>query len=257
MARRVEAHTIEVGRKQDLEVAQGEDREFRLTFTSGGAPLSFADLQYCELTVRSRTNGLLNFKRKGAVYGDSGNGTLSFVIGQADTQTDAVQPYDVDVTYTDTGDFKTQLMAASTFLIDKGVDDPNDPASESPPSTIQWPTLRIFQASTTGPTGTDLSLVLDAGMAKTLSVDAYVAARSADDVDRFVAGIAADFFGDGAGGFTALGPVNGWRAPNWTTGASGWGVDLISPTGVPVVRVFGDPTRGVSWKVSVLVRREP
>lgn len=65
MSIRVTAYSIEIGQQQRLEIAQGEDREFRLTFTdpTSGSARDMTSAQAITLTVRSRTTGIEIFSR--------------------------------------------------------------------------------------------------------------------------------------------------------------------------------------------------
>lgn len=122
MGIRVSAFTIEIGTAQQLEVAQAEDRELRLTFNSSGSPIDFTGASAIVLTVKNRTTGILVFARNYTGFqGLATAGTPRFTLTQADTSGQVEGPYDVDVSWTDASGYKTQLLVLSTFQILKRV----------------------------------------------------------------------------------------------------------------------------------------
>lgn len=135
MALTVTSYTIAVGTAQQLELAQGEDREFRLTFqeTSGSA-VDLTGAQAVVLTVKNRSTGILVFARNYTGFqGAATAGTPRFQVLAADTDDLAEAPYDVDVTWTDASGYKRQLLVLSTFLLLRGVGEPGD-ALTTPPA---------------------------------------------------------------------------------------------------------------------------
>lgn len=134
MAIRVSSHSVTVGAEQELSIAQGEDREFRLTFTDGGSAVDMSTATAVVMTVRNRTNGILLFARNysGFVSGTGSSGNPKFLITQSDTAEIEAGPYDVDVSWTDSSGYKAQVLVASTFLVLKAVGDADDDVTTPP-----------------------------------------------------------------------------------------------------------------------------
>lgn len=134
MSIRARAYTIEVGETQDLEQAQGEDCEFRLYFTdASGTARNLTGAQSIIMTVRNRSDSSLIFARSYASFGSgSSGGVVNFQVLQADTADETVQPYNVDVFWTDASGYAEQLLEASTYYILLGVRDSSDPVTTPP-----------------------------------------------------------------------------------------------------------------------------
>lgn len=158
MAIRVTAYTVPVGTSQRLAVAQGEDREFQLTFQDGSpaAAVDFTGALAVVLTVKNRTNGLAVFARNYSGFvGAPSAGTPRFTITQSDTNLEGEGPYDCDVSWTDASGYKEQLLVLSTFEILKRVGEPGDVVT-SPPAIpvvygLNW--LGVWQSGHSGGSG--------------------------------------------------------------------------------------------------------
>lgn len=132
MAIKTRTYTVTVGRARDLEIAQGEDLKFVLTFNDPQTGVvNLTNLQSIVLTVRDRVGQLL-FARVGQLEGAGTLGTASFTLGQSDTRDEAVQVYDVDVFWTDASGNREQLLVASSFSILDGVGSTTDPTTTPP-----------------------------------------------------------------------------------------------------------------------------
>jgi hypothetical protein len=119
MAARITALTITVGLQQQLEVAQGEDRAFHLTFEDSGVPVNFTGATAVVMTVRDRISGALVFARSltGYVGNDATSGNVIFDIVSWDTVEQTAATYDVDVMWTASDGSRSQILIASPFLI--------------------------------------------------------------------------------------------------------------------------------------------
>jgi hypothetical protein len=119
MAARITALTITVGVQQQLEVAQGEDRSFHLTFMDSGVPVDFTGSLAVVMTVRERVSGSLVFARSltGYVGNDPTSGNVIFDVVSWDTVERAAATYDVDVFCTASDGSRTQILVQSPFLI--------------------------------------------------------------------------------------------------------------------------------------------
>src|SRR5688572_6630108 len=121
------AATVEIGEQEQLEQAQGEDREYRLTFTdSAGTARDMTGATAVVMTVRDRNGQLIFARSYSGFQGAATAGTPRFQVLQADTANLAVQVYDVDVTWTDASGYVEQLLVASPFLVLLGVHDSDD-----------------------------------------------------------------------------------------------------------------------------------
>jgi hypothetical protein len=160
---RTRSHTIEVGESQDLEQAQGEDCEFRLSFTdSDGNARDLTGATAIVMTVRNRSDRSLIFSRSYTGFvGGVGTGAVRFQVLQADTADESVQPYDVDVYWTDASGYKEQLLVSSTFSILLGVYEDDDVVT-TPPAIPAVYRLSPRYVSTTH-SGTVGELVLATG----------------------------------------------------------------------------------------------
>lgn len=107
------AYTVPLGAQQSLELTQGEDYEFQLTYTDG-APLDLSDATAIQIAVKSRIGGIV-FKRD--YVGFASPGTPRFQILSTDTATMNETVYDMDVSYLDTNGYRTQLQALSSFTV--------------------------------------------------------------------------------------------------------------------------------------------
>lgn len=115
-------HNISVGTQQPLWVAQGEDREFRLTFEDDGSVVDMTGAVNCYLRICNPTNKLIILERNYAgFYGDPDEGTPRFVLVPADTESEAPTTYEADVTWQDADGNKTQLLVLSPFVIRKAL----------------------------------------------------------------------------------------------------------------------------------------
>jgi hypothetical protein len=151
MGIRVTEVTIEIGEQQQLEQAQGEDREYRLSFTEDGSPRDMTGATAVVMTVRDG-NGALVFARNysGFASGSSG-GTPRFQVLQADTADEAVQPYNCDVFWTDASGYAEQLLVKSRFLVLLGVRDSSDPVTTPPAIPVVYGLNWLsYWSSTTG-----------------------------------------------------------------------------------------------------------
>lgn len=139
MSIRVTAYTIPVGGSKNLEVAQGDDREFHLTFEEDGDPVDMTGAQAITLTVRSRTNGILLFARSYSGFtGNASDGTPEFVITAADTAEYPPASYDVDVYIEDAAGYVTQLLSASTFRVLEKIASEDDAVTIPPSSPLAY-----------------------------------------------------------------------------------------------------------------------
>lgn len=134
VAIRVSAYTVAVGTAQQLEMAVGEDRAFRLTFTDGGSAVDMTSAQAIVLTIRNPTNNQLVVARSysGFVSGTGSGGNPYFQILQADTNSFADGAYVVDVDFTDSSGYKWQALVESPFLLLPRVGQPSDPLTTPP-----------------------------------------------------------------------------------------------------------------------------
>ncbi len=133
MSIRVTAYSVELGAVRDLELARGEDREFRLTYTSSGTAIDFTGAKAIELSVKNPENGAEIISRNYSGFiGSASAGTPWFRILQLDTEYVPEGTYDLDVTWTDANDFKTQLQLASRFRVLKRVGAPSDTVTTPP-----------------------------------------------------------------------------------------------------------------------------
>jgi len=119
MAVRSSSYTIEIGDIQDIELAQGEDREFRFAITVNGLPLDMTGATSCVMRACNRSNKFLTFAipYTGFIDGDPTTGTPIFLIAQADTNGQAANDYDWDLSWTDANLRKTQLVAMSLLTM--------------------------------------------------------------------------------------------------------------------------------------------
>lgn len=154
MSIRVRSATVEVGESQTLETAQGEDCEYRLSFTdSSGNARDLTGAQAIVMTVRDRASRALIFARSYTGFvGGVGTGAVRFQVLQTDTRDESVQPYDVDVIWTDSSGYKEQLLVASTFHILLGVADDGDTVT-SPPAIPVVYGLNWFPGMWSSPSG--------------------------------------------------------------------------------------------------------
>ena len=114
----VVALSITVGQPQELDVAQGADVEFHLTFNNG-APIDFTGAKSIVMSVRDRGTGALLFAREhtGFVGADPTSGDVIFNIVSWDTVSLPVGPRDVDVFWTAADGSRTQVLVVSTFMV--------------------------------------------------------------------------------------------------------------------------------------------
>lgn len=133
MSIRVSSYSVTVGVPQSLEVAQGEDREYRLTFSDGGTVIDFTGATAILLTVKTKAGAAL-FSRSytGFVGGLASSGAVRFQVLQADTASAGVGSYDCDVTWTDASGYKTQILVVSNFDIVEGVSSSSDTVTTPP-----------------------------------------------------------------------------------------------------------------------------
>lgn len=135
----VSALTVARGASQRLEIARGEDREFRITFTDAGTPIDLSGAQSIIMTVRARTTGALIFARSYSGFqGTGADGTPRFQVLQADTVNIAEVPYDVDIDWTDASGFRWQLLVASTFSVLQAVGDTTDVVTTPPAVPVAY-----------------------------------------------------------------------------------------------------------------------
>jgi len=118
MAARVTALTINVGTAQELEVAQGEDRDFQLLFKDAGLAVDMTGALAVVMSVRDQTGALL-FARMytGFVGGDPTSGNVIFSVGSTDTIEKPAGPYTVDVVLTRSDSTREQLLVSSPFIV--------------------------------------------------------------------------------------------------------------------------------------------
>lgn len=119
MAARITALTVTVGLQQQLEVAQGEDRAFHLSFIDSGVPVNFTGATAVVMTVRDRITGALVFARSltGYVGNDPTSGNVIFDVVSWDTVEQTAATYDVDVMWTASDGSRSQILIVSPFLI--------------------------------------------------------------------------------------------------------------------------------------------
>lgn len=121
MSLRVTAYTIEIGKTQQLEVAQGEDREFILTFTEDGTPRDMTGATGVLWVVRDRTSGIELIRRNYSGFqGSASLGTPRFRFLSADGIDAADGPYDQFIEWTDASNYTEQLLVLSTFELLRG-----------------------------------------------------------------------------------------------------------------------------------------
>ncbi len=133
MALLVSSFTIARGSAQALEIAQGEDRQYRLAFQEDGSPIDFTGAQAIKLAVKHRSSGIEVFTRLSHGYhGGATGGTPLFNVFAADNADLADGPYDVDVQWTDATGLSYQLLALSTFQVLRGVGTTDDDLTTPP-----------------------------------------------------------------------------------------------------------------------------
>lgn len=140
MSIRVTSATIEVGTSSDLSIAQGEDRQYQLTFTVNGQPVDFTGAQSIILSIKNRATGVEIVSRNfsGFVNGDPTAGTPIFELIKSDTQYQPVSVCDIDVCWEDSGSFETQLLAVSRFLVLQRVGAPGDNVTAPPAISVAF-----------------------------------------------------------------------------------------------------------------------
>lgn len=268
MSIRVSSYTVEVGVAQNIEVARGEDREFRLTFTSGGTAIDMTGATAVVMTVRNRTTGILVFARSYSGFqGAATLGTPRFQILQADTAAQGDGPYDVDVEWTDGGGYLEQILVQSTLQLLPRTGNPSDPLT-TPPAIpvvygIGWPSgAPDFWTGKSG--GYNLNAGVEA-------LDGSLGATAISTFRALVQGITTYPIGSGASqmlatgwgyigqhGGVATGPAGaaGATGPAGATGAGTASVVLWTPAktwaqvnaeivaagGYVIVYVFTDPS---------------
>jgi len=118
MAARVTALTVNVGTAQELEVAQGEDRDFQLLFKDGGVAVDMTGALAVVLSVRD-AQGVLLFARMytGFVGGDPTSGNVIFSVRSTDTIEKSAGPYTADVVLTRSDSSREQLLVSSPFVV--------------------------------------------------------------------------------------------------------------------------------------------
>ena len=122
MARALTSHTVAVGVPQPLWIAQGEDREFRLTFEDNGTAVNMTDAVHCYLRIWNPTNRFVIIERDYVGFqGDPGEGTPRFVLVDSDTESEVPAMYQADVTWEDADGNKAQLLVLSPFVIRKAL----------------------------------------------------------------------------------------------------------------------------------------
>lgn len=125
MAIRVSSFTIEVGQPQRLEIAQREDRQFRLAFVepanapAAGEPVDFSDAVEPMLYVRSNVDNSLLWIAEGQVLGDPLAGVLAFSLSGGDT---IPQVAACAVRVKDASGFKQQVLVSSPFAVLQGLE---------------------------------------------------------------------------------------------------------------------------------------
>jgi hypothetical protein len=117
MAARVTGLTISVGTAQELEVAQGEDRDFHLAFVDSTA-VDMTGALAVVMSVRDQ-QGVLLFARMytGFVGGDPTSGNVIFSVVSTDTVEKPAGPYLVDVVLTRADNTREQLLVSSPFVV--------------------------------------------------------------------------------------------------------------------------------------------
>jgi hypothetical protein len=120
---KVSAYSITIGNQRSLSIAQGEDREFRLTFSDSSGARDLTGATAITLTVRSRVTGIEIFSRLYSGFqGAATAGTPRFQVVAADTANQADGPHDCWVEWTDASGYVEQLLVESTFEILTGAD---------------------------------------------------------------------------------------------------------------------------------------
>lgn len=130
------SYAITIGTAKTLEIAQGEDRRFTFTFREPGSSSAknMSGLQAAVLTVRSPSTGIeLLARTYTSTASTPASGIISFDLAQADTASASAQVYDADVTWTDAGGYREQILVKSRFLLLVGVGQTGD-AVTSPPA---------------------------------------------------------------------------------------------------------------------------
>jgi hypothetical protein len=121
MSIKVSAYSVTIGNQRSLSVGQGEDREFRLTFSDSSGARDLTGAAAITLTVRSRTTGIEVFSRLYSGFqGLATAGTPRFQVLAADTATRGDEPYDCWVEWTDASGYVEQLLVESTFEVVTG-----------------------------------------------------------------------------------------------------------------------------------------
>lgn len=111
------AYTITVGTPQTLEVAQGEDRQIELTFTTDGStPVDLTGATAIVLAIRDRNTGAEILARSYTSNGGA-TGIVIFDLISWDTISRAPGAYDCDVFWTDSAGTRSQILVLSTFEI--------------------------------------------------------------------------------------------------------------------------------------------
>jgi hypothetical protein len=128
------SYSITVGNAQALEVAQGEDRRFVFTFTEPGATSAkdFTGGTAFVMTVKDTNDQPIFARSYTSSASTLASGILAFDVLQADTVSESVQVYNVDITWTDSSGYKEQLLVKSRFLILKGVGASSDSVTSPP-----------------------------------------------------------------------------------------------------------------------------
>jgi hypothetical protein len=117
MAARITNLSVTVGLPATIEVAQGEDREFHITFTDTGVPVNFTGALAVVMSVRVRETGALLFARMftGYVGSDPTSGNVIFNVVSWDTVEQAAGTYDVTIEWTASDNSRTQILVLSPF----------------------------------------------------------------------------------------------------------------------------------------------
>lgn len=221
MSIKVSAYTIAIGSQQALSVAQGEDREFRLTFTESGTARDLTGAQAITLTVRSRTTGIEIFSRLYSGFqGAATAGTPRFQILAADTADEADSVYDCWVEWTDASGYVEQLLVESSFEILTGA----DPESVTTPGAVPVVYGLNWYTGYTGSWWTSLT----GGYRPNDAVIAYDGSLGATAVSSFrciASGVT--YFPIGSG----LIVNSGWQYVGQHGGAGATGAGVTGPTG--------------------------
>lgn len=153
MAIRVSSFTVDVGVPQQLEIAQGEDREFRLSFQAQS--LNMTGATAVVFTVKELDGDEVFARSYTAFHGSASENTPRFTITQSDTASLDEGDYEVDVSWTDASGYKTQLLAASVFKVLKAIgastDSVTTPASVPVTYGLRW--RDGWSALASGPSG--------------------------------------------------------------------------------------------------------